>query len=77
MNYQEMVEIYQKAKRIVSSKLDWEDKYDMIFSDEISKKFKFDWFDPDTSYKEDVLAFMVGFDEYMKKQQIIKTQIDI
>lgn len=76
MRYQEKVEIYERAKRIVSSDLEWEDKYDLIFSDEISKKIKFDWCDPDTSYQEDVEAFMNEFDRYMRKQLIIHNQID-
>lgn len=76
MDYQEKVQLYKRAKRIVSSDLEWEDKYDMIFSEEISKKFDFDWCDPDTSYQEDVEAFMVGFDNYMKKQKIVFEQID-
>ena len=76
MNYQQQVEIYQRAKRIIASDLEWEDKYDMIFSDEISKKVNFNWYDPDTSYEEDVLAFMSAFDEYMEKQEIISRQID-
>jgi len=75
MNYEEINEIYQKAKRIVASDLDWKEKYDMIFSDEISMKVQFDYYDPDMDYEDDVLAFMNGFDEYMKKQEIIEKQI--
>jgi hypothetical protein len=76
MNYLEKLEIYKRAKRIVLSDLDWKDKYDMIFSDEVSGKFDFDWYNPDTSYEEDLQHFMIGFDEYMKKEYIIYSQID-
>ena len=65
MEYQELIKIYNKAKIIVASTLSWEAKYDLIFSEEISRKVRFDWCDPDTSYQEDVEAFMKGFDEYM------------
>lgn len=76
MNYKEKLEIYERAQRIVKSDLEWEEKYDMIFSSEISQRFNFDWYDPDCDYEDDVWAFMSAFDEYMKKQLIIKDQID-
>ena len=49
----------------------WEKLYHKIFSDEISliicKKFpNFDWYDPDTSYYEDVNAFIEAFKNYAK-----------
>lgn len=75
MDYQEKEKIYQRAKKIVASDLEWEDKYDMIFSDDVSKKVRFDYYDPDTSYQEDVEAFMYGFEEYMEKERIIFNQI--
>lgn len=75
MNYQEKEKIYQRAKKIVASDLEWEDKYDMIFSDEVSKKVRFDYYNPDTSYQEDVEAFVYGFEEYMEKERIIFNQI--
>lgn len=72
MEYSEKLRIYERAKRIVeSNEIDWDDKYDLIFSEEISQKFNFDYYDPDTSYKEDVEAFISAFDEYMRKQKII------
>lgn len=63
------LEVYHKAKEIVASTLSWEEKYDKIFSEEISQQFSFEYYDPDTSYQEDVMAFMNALDEYMKKQQ--------
>lgn len=76
MNYEEKKKIYERAKRIITSDLEWEEKYDMIFSEEISRKFSLDYYDPDTSYEEDVMAFMNALDEYMRKQDIISKQID-
>ena len=49
----------------------WEKLYHKVFSEEISrviyKKFlNFDWYDPDTSYYEDVNAFIEAFKNYAK-----------
>lgn len=76
MTYEEKKKIYERAKRIIASDLDWEEKYDMIFSEEISRRFSLDYYDPDTSYEEDVIAFMNALGEYMRKQDIISKQID-
>lgn len=74
MNYEEKNKIYNRAKRIITSDLDWKEKYNMIFSEEISHKFSLNYYGPDTSYEEDVLAFMNALDEYMIKQRYnIKT----
>ena len=62
--------IYKKAKRIVASNLSWKDKYNLIFSEEISKKLNFEWLDLDLDYKDDVLAFMEGFDKYIEKEEL-------
>lgn len=55
--------IYMECESIVNNnELEWEDKYDLIFSDNISKKVfeicSMDYYDPDTSYEEDVMAFV-------------------
>ena len=70
--YKEIKRIYDRANKIVASDLDWGKKYDLIFSDDISKKVRFNYYDPDTSYREDVLAFMDGFDEYIKDVEKLK-----
>lgn len=58
--------IYETAKLIFTNeRLTWEEKFAFIFSDNISKQVHFDYYDPDTSYEEDVISFMDGFDEYM------------
>ena len=74
--YEEKKEIYERAKRIIASDLEWDEKYDMIFSEEVSRKFNLDYYDPDCGYEDDVMAFMNALDEYMRKQDIIKKQID-
>lgn len=64
-------ELYQKslaktiidaAENIVSSTKTWKEKYNLIFSEEISKAFlavcpSFEYYDPDCSYEDDVLAW--------------------
>jgi hypothetical protein len=64
------INIYEEAVHIYTSDVEWEEKYDKIFSDEISKKVYhlFDWYDPDTSYEEDVTAFMIAFKNYIDNE---------
>lgn len=71
MEFRELRIIYQKAYKIFESDLDWNTKYDLIFSADVSRKVKFEYYDPDTDYEDDVKAFMNGFDEYYKKQSKI------
>jgi hypothetical protein len=72
MKFKKKNKIYQKAKKVVASEiLTWREKYNLIFSDDISANFTLDYYDPDTSYKEDVLAFMSALDEYMEEQRVI------
>lgn len=75
MNYQEKVVVYEKAKKILASDLDWNIKFDLIFSSDISGKFDFDWCDPDMDYEDDVRAYMEGFDNYMNEQSSINEVI--
>ena len=62
-----IISIYDQAKRIYDSDIDWELKYDLIFSEDISKRIfsliNLDYYDPDTSYEEDVRAFMNALEE--------------
>lgn len=76
MDYKEAVSIYERAKRIVASDLSWSKKFDMIFSEDISQKFDFEWLCPDMDYEDDVLAFMRGFEDHLKELKIINDQID-
>lgn len=60
--------IFEKAKRIVlANDLSWEEKYHLIFSKDISHHFDLDYYDPDTSYQEDTLAFMTALIDYMER----------
>lgn len=50
---------------------EWGNIYDIIFGDKVCDVVvdaipNFDWFDPDTTYKEDVLAFIQAFLEIAK-----------
>lgn len=76
MDYKELKELYKRAKRIIASDLDWDQKYDLIFSKDMSHKVEFDWCDPDMDYQDDVMAWMDGFDRHMRVQKIIAQQID-
>jgi len=67
---EELYRLYFKAETIFSSDMSWEAKYDMIFSKDISRKVfdiapGFNYYDPDTSYEEDVTAFFNSFKEYL------------
>jgi hypothetical protein len=63
--FDELSRVYREANSIYESKLSDEAKYDLIFSKKISQKVPFSWYDPDTSYEEDVRCFMNAFREYM------------
>jgi hypothetical protein len=57
---------FKLAKQIVESDRPWEEKYDLIFSTNISRKFSLDYYDPDEDYKDDVMAWWDACQEYMK-----------
>lgn len=68
-----------RANTIVEADdLTWEEKYDLIFSDELSGKCfdiakklddKIDYYDPDTTYEKDVMAFVEAIRDYDTKYQ--------
>lgn len=68
-----------RANRIIAADdLTWEEKYDLIFCPDLSTKCfeiakslgeKIDYYDPDTSCKEDVEAFVAAVNEYIAKWQ--------
>lgn len=68
-NIKKLIKISNKINNIFNSDISWEEKYDMIFSDKISVKvFKIinlDYYDPDTTYQEDVTAFVNAFNSRM------------
>lgn len=73
--YKEFVRLTEKAERLQKSGAASEVIYDEIFSDDISGAVKqlglsFEYYDPDTSYEEDVQAYVRAMreraDEYEK-----------
>lgn len=59
---------YKESKGDMDDEV-WAKLYDTVFSDKISKKIHrvypgFTWCDPDTSYQEDVTAYIRDFEEY-------------
>lgn len=66
----ELQRIYFQIENVINSDLSWEAKFDIIFSPELSQQFcklapSFDWYDPDTTYEEDVMAFFDAAKEYL------------
>lgn len=76
-NYQELINLNDKVQKLVMQEdVDWEMKFDLVFSQEVSRRVfnlldalnvSFDYYDPDTSYEEDVLAFSNAFNEKMEE----------
>lgn len=73
--YEELQNFYEKLSKweeeAVLGELSWEDLYDIVFSKKVSKQIykilpNFTWYDPDTTYQEDVVAFITQFKEYFK-----------
>lgn len=61
--FQDFIALADKAVAICDSDASWETKFDLIFSAEISQaifetRVKFDYYDPDTSYQEDVITYV-------------------
>ena len=67
--YQELLNLNSKIQRLMNEDekvINWELKYDLIFSEEVSRKVFFlvkelgtslEYYDPDSSYEEDLRAF--------------------
>ena len=74
-NIQKLQKLNKKANEIYDDdELTWEEKYDLIFSEKLSRKvhalITLDYYDPDTSYEEDVSAFVSAFNERMQSKSI-------
>lgn len=62
----DLLKAIDETERIAASEADWPLKYDLVFAKlwtKVRPKLEelgidFDWYDPDTSYEEDVLAFV-------------------
>ena len=66
-------EHYSNIKKIENSSMNWEAKYNMIFA--VAGKLKecgvsLDYCDPDTSYEEDVVAYIRALDEVLANKSI-------
>lgn len=63
----EFIALADRAIEIFESDADWQLKYDLIFSKTISSAIKqlwpIDYYDPDTSYQEDVTSFIAAVEE--------------
>lgn len=67
--YQELLNLNNKIQRLMNEdeeEVNWELKYDLIFSEEVSRKVfslireigtSLEYYDPDSSYEEDLRAF--------------------
>jgi hypothetical protein len=68
--------IVADATAILESEATWEMKYNLIFSDEVSTRanalFTLDYYDPDTTYEEDVTAWVRAAEEKAEEVRIIR-----
>lgn len=80
MNFYELYQkslaktIIDEAEKIINSKKPWAEKFDLIFSDEISRQFlavcpHFYYNDPDSSYEDDVMAWFKAAKYHAKWNQ--------
>ena len=66
----EIIRLNDKIQGILKRKnLTWEQKFNIIFSEGISKRvfeiINLDYYNPDTSYEEDVKAFVEALDKWV------------
>lgn len=64
-------ELFSFVERTVSSDLSGEDQYGLVFnkscSAAIMSLYEFEYYEPDTSYEDDVMAFYFAFKDEMEK----------
>ncbi len=82
MNVQKLVEFIRLAEyaiQVAESKADWEVKYNVIFSEDVSKRLlelsDFDWCDPDGSYEADVTAFIEALGDHLAEIRKIASAV--
>jgi hypothetical protein len=72
-NFKKLTKLFYKAEKIVNSDvISWSEKYDLFFpgiSRKVSSIICIDYYDPDTSYEDDVLAYFSAFKEIFEKYQ--------
>lgn len=63
----EFISLAREVRRICDTNASWETKYELVFSESVSCRLlrlvPVDWYDPDTTYEEDVLAFCRAVNE--------------
>jgi hypothetical protein len=74
MSVSNLIRLIERAEAIFRSEADWEIKYDTIFDMFIWRKIRdvghhFEWCDPDTSYEEDVTAYVTALSEFKERLQ--------
>ncbi len=71
---QELQAQLKQVRAVVASNISWDDKYDLIFNPRCSRKvfaafrelnLRFEYYDPDSDYEDDVRAFANAFEERM------------
>ena len=73
-NYKKLIGYYE------STALSWKEKYDLIFSPELAHLLSAhelwsDYYDPDSSYQEDVTAFVLAARDILPKiEEIIRVE---
>ena len=76
---EQLKNVQKEANEIYNSDMSWETKYKLIFSKNISRRFNelieeinehFSYYDPDSDYDDDVIAFMSAMNE--KIEEIIR-----
>lgn len=65
-----LLKLHRKANEIYNNdRFSWEKKFDKIFSDKISVKInsliRLDYYDPDTTYEDDVCAYITALNDYV------------
>ena len=65
---QELKKLIDEVVRVYESAAEWKVKYDLIFSEHLSRRICdivcIEYYDPDTSYEEDVRAYVVALLRY-------------
>lgn len=76
-----LIHLIERAERIFQSDADWEMKYDTIFGMRIWQRlgeagYHVEWCDPDTTYEEDVTAYVNALTEYKGRLQKLPVEED-
>ena len=68
---QKIFDAIEQAEAIVDSNASWETKFNIVFAMGIHRDIReiepdFDWYDPDTSYQEDVSSYVLALREWRR-----------